>query len=257
MALKVTIVGALGKMGKRITQLCLEDKEVEIVGLIERPGHDEIGKQVGTATVTDDLSKVVDKTDVVVDFSSPQATQECVRLCSGASKPLVIGTTGHDEGQLERIKRASEHIPIVLSPNMSVGVNILFKIVENVMEVLKDRDYDIEVIEAHHNKKKDAPSGTAKKIAQIIKKFRPDCKFIFSREGFLGERDKREVGIFAIRAGDIVGEHTVMFSTYGERIELKHIATSRDTFAKGAVLAAKWIVGKPAGLYTMFDVLGL
>jgi 4-hydroxy-tetrahydrodipicolinate reductase len=138
---------------------------------------------------------------------------------------------------------------------MSLGVNLIFKLVEFLTNVLKNKNYDIEIIEAHHNKKKDAPSGTAKKIMEVIKNIKPETEFVYGRNGIIGERKNNEVGINVIRCGDIVGEHTVIYSTYGERIELKHIATSRETFAKGAIFAAKWVKDKPAGLYNMFDVL--
>jgi 4-hydroxy-tetrahydrodipicolinate reductase len=249
----VSINGALGRMGKTIIEVCLQDKEISIVGLADLKGPTKVYDNLPVVEPT--LEKYLSSTDIVIDFSSPEGTQEVLRLCLQYKKPIVIGTTGHSEEQLNNIKKSSEKIPIVLSPNMSLGVNLIFKLVEFLTNVLKDKNYDIEIIEAHHNKKKDAPSGTAKKIMEIIKNIKPETEFVYGRNGIIGERKNNEVGINVLRCGDIVGEHTVIYSTYGERIELKHIATSRETFAKGAIFAAKWVKDKPAGLYNMFDVL--
>jgi len=249
----VSINGALGRMGKTIIEVCLQDKEISIVGLADLKGPTKVYDNLPVVEPT--LEKYLSSTDVVIDFSSPEGTQEVLRLCLQYKKPIVIGTTGHSEEQLNNIKKSSEKIPIVLSPNMSLGVNLIFKLVEFLTNVLKDKNYDIEIIEAHHNKKKDAPSGTAKKIMEVIKNIKPETEFVYGRNGIIGERKNNEVGINVIRCGDIVGEHTVIYSTYGERIELKHIATSRETFAKGAIFAAKWVKDKPVGLYNMFDVL--
>jgi len=249
----VSINGALGRMGKTIIEVCLQDKEISIVGLADFKGPTKVYDNLPVVEPT--LEKYISSTDVVIDFSSPEGTQEVLHLCLQYKKPIVIGTTGHSEEQLNNIKKSSEKIPIVLSPNMSLGVNLIFKLVEFLTNVLKDKNYDIEIIEAHHNKKKDAPSGTAKKIMEVIKNIKPETEFVYGRNGIIGERKNNEVGINVIRCGDIVGEHTVIYSTYGERIELKHIATSRETFAKGAIFAAKWVKDKPVGLYNMFDVL--
>lgn len=249
----VSINGALGRMGKTIIEVCLQDKEISIVGLADLKGPTKVYDNLPVVEPT--LEKYLSSTDVVIDFSSPEGTQEVLRLCLQYKKPIVIGTTGHSEEQLNNIKKFSEKIPIVLSPNMSLGVNLIFKLVEFLTNVLKDKNYDIEIIEAHHNKKKDAPSGTAKKIMEIIKNIKPETEFVYGRNGIIGERKNNEVGISVIRCGDIVGEHTIIYSTYGERMELKHIATSRGTFAKGAIFAAKWVKDQPAGLYNMFDVL--
>lgn len=254
--IKVAINGALGKMGQVVTELCLQDKEIKIVGLadicVQQKQSNHILPQVEL-----NLNKSINETDVVIDFSSPEGTQQVLHLCKEYKKPAVVGTTGHTNEQIDHIKNYAKFIPIVLSPNMSLGVNLLFKLLEIITNVLKDKNYDIEIIEAHHNKKKDAPSGTAKKIMQIIKEIKPETKFVFGRNGLIGERKPEEVGVNVIRAGDIVGEHVVIYSTYGERIEIKHIATSRECFAKGAILAAKWVVNKKAGLYSMTDVLQL
>ncbi len=257
--MKVTIIGALGRMGRKVTELCLEDKDIEIVGLVDHPQHKDINKKLypSLPETSSDIDKCINICDVVIDFSSPETLDKILNSCLKYTKPAVIGTTGHSNEQLNFIKSVSKNIPIVYSSNMSIGVNIMFKLVEYIMKILKDKDYDIEIIEAHHNKKKDSPSGTAKKIVEIIKQFRPEINLIFGREGMVGERKKNEVGVFAVRAGDIVGEHKVLFASTGERLEINHIATSRDVFAKGAIFAARWVIGKPAGLYGMFDVLGL
>jgi len=259
MTTKIVIIGAAGRMGKRIIELSLEDKDVEVVGLVERSGHSLIGKKLFSSLpeLCDNLDKVIKNADVVIDFSSIDNFEQNIKITESNGKALVIGTTGFNVAQVEIIKLASKNIPIILSPNMSLGVNTLFKTLDFILNILKDKDYDIEIIEAHHNKKKDAPSGTAKKLMEIIKSYRPSTKFVFGREGLVGERTKDEVGIFAIRAGDIVGEHTVIFSSLGEKLELKHTATSRDTFAKGAIVAAKWLKDKVSGMYTMYDVLGI
>lgn len=253
--IKVAINGALGKMGKVVTQLCLQDKDIKIVGLADIAGTET--KQINNLLpqVELNLNNCINQTDVVIDFSSPEGTQQVLQLCKEYKKPAVVGTTGHTEEQLNSIKTVANYIPVVLSPNMSLGVNILFKLVEIVTNILKDKNYDIEIIEAHHNKKKDAPSGTAKKIMEIVKFIKQNTEFVFNRNGLIGERKPQEVGINVIRAGDIVGEHTVLFATHGEKIELKHTATSRECFAKGAIFAAKWVVDKKPGLYTMKDVL--
>lgn len=251
--INISVNGALGKMGRTVIDVCLQDEEINIVGLSDIQGQKKIYNNLPQVETT--LDKYIVSTDVVIDFSSPEGTQQVLNLCLINKKPIVIGTTGHSDQQLDNIKQTSEKIPVVLSPNMSLGVNLIFKLVELLTMVLKDKNYDIEIIEAHHNKKKDAPSGTAKKIIDIIKNIKPETEFVYGRNGIIGERKNNEVGVSVIRCGDIVGEHTIIYSTYGERVELKHIATSRETFAKGAVLAAKWLKGKPAGLYNMFDVL--
>lgn len=259
MAVKITIVGAAGRMGSRIAELSFRDKDVEIVGLVEAVSHPLLGTKIfpNGPNLVCELESCIKDTDVVIDFSSPVFVDRNLKLVAESGKAVVIGTTGHNATQVDTIHMFSKKIPIVFSSNMSVGVNTLFKSLDLVLKILAEKDYDIEVIECHHNKKKDAPSGTAKKIMEIIKQHRPNAKFIYGREGMVGERTKNEVGVFAVRGGDIVGEHTIIIATDGERLELKHIATSRETFAKGAILAAKWVASKPAGLYSMYDVLGI
>jgi len=265
---KVIISGIMGRMGRKIAQIAYQDPEVEIAGGIENPDcvhfHDNVGEIIGEkidAPVVSDLAKVIDRGDVIIDFAgNTEAVLAHVRLAAADKnkKAVVIGTTGFTEDQIDEIKELSRDIPIVLAPNMSIGVNLLFKLVQEAAKALKNKGYDIEVVEMHHRYKKDAPSGTAVKLVDILKKETGIQKVVYGREGIYEEgRPSDEIGVFALRGGDVVGEHTVIFAGHGERIELTHRAGSRDIFAKGAVEAAKWVKDKPAGLYDMMDVLGL
>lgn len=251
--IKIGINGALGKMGRTITTLSLQDKEIKVMGLADKLGPQKISEDLPIVEPT--MDKYISDVDVIIDFSSPEGTQYVTKLCQEHKKPIVIGTTGHTQEQLDFIQLTAKTIPVLLSPNMSLGVNVLYKLVELLTKITKDKGYDIELIEIHHNKKKDAPSGTAKKIMEIIKQIRPETEFVFGRNGLIGERKPNEVGISVLRCGDVVGEHHIIYCTNGEKIEIKHTATSREIFAKGAILAAKWIVGKPSGLYSMSNVL--
>jgi len=199
------------------------------------------------------------KGDVAIDFTSHAASMQHLQTAVQLKKPIVIGSTGFSAEEMEKIRSMAQCVPCVLAPNMSVGVNVLFKVLKTVAEILGD-DYDVEIVEAHHHLKKDAPSGTAMKMAQIIAEALGrdlDKVGVYERKGLIGERSRTEIGIQTLRAGDIVGEHTVMFGAVGERLELVHRAHSRDNFARGAIRAAKWVVGQPPGLYDMQDVLGL
>jgi len=249
--IKICISGALGRMGKNIIDVVKEDPEVEIKGLLEKKGTFQKGDKINGIEITDDVEKATELCDCFIDFTNPEATVEHLKKIK---IPAVVGTTGFDESEINEIKKISKKIPVVLSPNMSRGVNLLFSIVRAVSEKLYD--YDIEIVEAHHNKKKDAPSGTAKKIADIINDIR-HLKKTYGREGFTGERKKDELGIHAIRAGEIVGEHEVIFAGKGEIFKISHTALSRKCFAEGAVFAAKWVCGKKPALYSMGDVLGI
>lgn len=264
---KIIVCGATGRMGSRITALSKDYDNLKLVGAVEKKGHELIGKDIGSilaigergVILNDDLESIIDKGDVVIDFTSISSTLNHVKIAKNYKKAMVIGTTGFSKEELEPIKEASKDIPIVLAPNMSVGVNLLLKVLKDIATVLGD-DYDIEIIEAHHRLKKDAPSGTAMKMAQVIAEAVGrdlDNVAVYSRKGLIGERTKNEIGIQTIRAGDIVGEHTVLFGGLGERIEITHKASSRDTFARGALKAALWISDRKAGLYDMQDVLGL
>ncbi|ACO03028.1 MAG TPA: 4-hydroxy-tetrahydrodipicolinate reductase [Persephonella sp.] len=266
---KVVISGIMGRMGRTIARLAYEDPEVQIAGGVESPDcvhfhenvKDILNKEDVDAPITADLSKIIERADVIIDFAgSTEAVLGHVRLAAADQnrKCMVIGTTGFSDEELEEIRQLSKDIPIVLAPNMSIGVNLLFKLVEDAAKALKDKGFDIEVVEMHHRYKKDSPSGTAVKIVDILKEATGIQKVIYGREGiYENGRPSDEIAVFALRGGDVVGEHTVIFAGLGERIELTHRAGSRDIFAKGAVEAAKWIKDKPPGLYDMMDVLGL
>ena len=250
---KVVVNGALGRMGLRVLACAADDAEVEIVGAVDLHEHG------GEPHVTTDLGGVLKKAEVVIDFTSHVGIPATIDIVAKAKRALVIGTTGLTRDEQASLDRAAKHVPIVYAPNMSVGVNLLFQLVGGVAKTLGGA-YDVEIVEAHHNQKKDAPSGTARKLAENIaaalgRDLARDG--VYGREGIVGARGPNEIGVHAVRAGDIVGEHTVIFAGPGERIELTHRAHSRDTFARGALRAAKWVVGKTPGLYSMLDVLGL
>ncbi len=264
---KAIVLGVGGRMGSRIAHWLIATEGIELSAAIEGKGHSAVGKDVGESlgqgkigvTVMDDLEKVIDKGDVIIDFTHHEATLVNMALAAAKGKSIVIGTTGFTADELKEIRRYSEKISCVLAPNMSVGVNVMFKVLKDVAHILGN-DYDVEIVEAHHNQKKDAPSGTAMKMAQIIAdELNRDLEkeAVYTRKGLIGERKKTEIGIQTIRGGDIVGEHDVMFVTSGERLEFIHRAHSRDNFARGAVRAAKWVVSRKQGLYDMQDVLGL
>lgn len=258
--IKIVICGICGRMGSIILALGNEDKEIEIVGGLESKNHTNIGTTIQNTKrkVQDKLDDIITQSDVVIDFTIPEATLEHLSIVKKAKKCIVIGTTGFKNDGLNKIKETSKTIPVFMSPNMSVGVNLLFKLAAETAKSIPQ--YDIEIVETHHNKKKDAPSGTAKKLAEIISKElnrNLDSVGVYGRQGIVGPRKPEEIGILSVRAGDIVGEHTVMFAGTGERIELTHRAHSRDTFASGALRAAKWIINKKPGLYDMQQLLGL
>lgn len=263
----IIVAGAAGRMGNRLVALLQQAESLTLGGAVEQRGHPCVGQDAGEAagcgrigvTITDDLGSLLRNGDVVVDFSSPEASLEHLTLAAQRQRAMVIGTTGFTPSQLEQIRAHAKTIGCVLSPNMSVGVNLVFKIVADMAKVLGE-PYDVEIIEAHHRLKKDAPSGTALKLGQVLAQARNkdlDQVGIYARKGVIGERKPGEIGIQAVRAGDIVGDHTVLFGGMGERIEITHRAHSRDTFAAGALRAARWIVEQPAGLYDMADVLGI
>lgn len=265
--IKIGVAGAAGKMGSRIAALCREYDGLQLSGAFERAGHKDIGKDIGAIAgigetgviLQDSIDKVIHAVDIIIDFTSIESTKENLRTASQSGKAMVIGTTGLSKDDLKDIETLLTKIPCVMASNMSLGVNLLLKVLQDVARVLGD-DYDIEIVEAHHRLKKDAPSGTALKMAQVIASAVNrdlDEVGVYARHGIIGQRSKKEIGIQTVRAGDIVGEHTVMFGGLGERIEITHKASSRDTFARGALKAALWLSGKPAGLYDMQDVLNL
>ena len=268
MTIKVAMNGACGKMGQAILRCLYQTRETEISGGIDRKDHPyydrDLGDVLGVGSlgikVTDNLDSIDPATKVIVDFSAPEVIIKLLDKAIERKLSLVIGTTGFSSEQEETIIQTAKKIPILLAPNMSVGVNVLFELVKKATKMLA-LDYDVEIIEAHHHFKKDAPSGTALHLLKGVKEEREKLGLntipVFARQGQIGERKKEEVGVFAIRAGDIVGEHNVMFAGGGERIELVHKAHNRENFALGAVRAVKYIIDKQAGLYTMKNVLGL
>ncbi|MGL1930953.1 MAG: 4-hydroxy-tetrahydrodipicolinate reductase [Desulfotalea sp.] len=264
---KVIIAGASGRMGQRVGLMISAHKDLEYVAAFEAPGSPAIGRDVGEMLfskangiiIKEGLESVVEEGDVIIDFTFHKATMEFARIAAKHGTALVIGTTGLSPEELAELKELSASFPCVHSPNMSVLVNVLFKLAKKTAAILGDA-YDIEILEAHHNKKKDAPSGTAIKIAEMaaegVNRNLAEVG-VYERNGIIGERDPKEIGIQTIRAADIVGEHTLYFAGPGERLELTHRAHSRDHFAQGASTAAAWIAGKENGMYNMFDVLGL
>lgn len=261
---KIAIVGAGGRMGKTLIEACAINENCELSVATEREGSTLVGVDAGQLAGADGNQVVVsdalnDDFDVMIDFTHPSVTTKHIEYCVKHDKKMVIGTTGFDEEGLAQLKQAAKKIPIMFAPNMSVGVNLCLKLLQTAAKILGD-DVDIEIIEAHHRHKVDAPSGTAKimgeVIAEALGRDLAECA-VYGREGQTGERDRKTIGFETIRAGDIVGEHTVMFADIGERIEITHKASSRMTFAKGAMRAANWLEGKKPGLYSMSDVLGL
>ena len=265
MKIKIAVAGAGGRMGRRILALTSADPDLEIAGALERSDAELIGTDVGTliggasigVKVSSDPAQALASAQVLVDFTHPSATESHLQAAVKRGAGLVIGTTGLPGKTLDVIKQASERIAILQSPNMSAGVNFLFELVSLAAKALGG-NYDIEITEAHHRMKKDAPSGTALELARLIaqaKKWDPEKAFLYGRKGETGERKKGTIAIHALRGGDVVGDHTVSFLGDGEIVELTHRATSRDAFAHGALLAAKFIAQKKKGLYNMRDLL--
>lgn len=265
--LNIAITGAAGRMGKTLIEACQQSEGCQLAAAIERPGLSLIGADAGELSgvghlnvkLVDDIASVINDFDVLIDFTSIDSTLHNLQICKAHKKHVIIGTTGFNDEQKAVIQQASEETAVVFAPNMSVGVNLCLKLLQMAASVLNE-DYDIEVIEAHHRHKVDAPSGTALRMGEVVAEtLGRDLKecAVYGREGHTGARDPQSIGFETIRAGDVVGEHTVMFATDGERVEITHKASSRMTFAKGAIRAAKWLQGKETGLYDMQDVLGL
>ena len=264
---RIAIAGATGRMGKALIEACTHAKDVQLTAAFEYAGNPVLGNDAGElagvgrlgVAVSADVDARSADFDVLIDFTRPEATLAHLALCRKAHKRLVIGTTGFSPEQREEIAAASRDIGIVFAPNMSVGVNLCFKLLELAARVLGD-EVDVEIIEAHHRHKVDAPSGTALRmgevVAQALGRDLKDCA-VYGREGVTGERDRNTIGFATIRAGDIVGDHTVLFAGTGERVEITHKASSRLTFANGALRAAGWLMGKEKGLFDMQDVLDL
>ena len=263
----IAVTGVAGRMGKTLVEACAIADGASLSAAIERPGSSAIGSDAGeiaglgknNVNIVDDVASAVSDFDVLIDFTTPESTLKNLAACREAGKRLVIGTTGLSDDDKKQIQDAANDIAIVFAPNMSVGVNLCLKLLDIAARVMND-DIDIEIIEAHHRHKVDAPSGTALAMGEVVAnalgRDLKDCA-VYGREGQTGERDRTTIGFETIRAGDIVGEHTVMFAGLGERVEITHKASSRMTFAKGAVFAAKWLMGNEKGLFDMQDVLGL
>ncbi len=264
--IKVAVLGCAGRMGRNLLQAAIEHKNIELIGGYVRSTSSLNGLDAGEfcglgkqgALITAELNDLL-AADVFIDFTSIEATQTHIKWCNKHNKSLVIGTTGFDDAQVAQLKQDASNIAVVLAPNTSVGVNLLFKLAEMTAKVIGN-DTDIEILEAHHRFKKDAPSGTAVRIGEVIAdtlgRDLNDCA-VYGREGITDERDPKTIGFATVRAGDIIGEHTALFADLGERIELTHKATSRMTFALGAMRAARWLKNAPIGFYDMQDVLGL
>jgi 4-hydroxy-tetrahydrodipicolinate reductase len=266
MSVRVALAGVSGRMGRALLEAVAADDDCVLAAAIDRPGSPLVGQDAGAAWgaasgvgVTDQPADALPGAQALIDFTRPEATFGYLDACAAAGVPLVIGTTGFDEAGRARIAAAARQIPIVFAPNMSVGVNLLMKLAEVAARVLQD-GYDIEIVEAHHRHKVDAPSGTAlglgQAVARAVGRDLASCA-VYGREGVTGERDPKTIGFATVRGGDIVGDHTLLFAGVGERVELTHKASSRATFAQGALRAAKWLQGRAPGLYDMRDVLNL
>jgi len=263
--MNICVCGICGRMGRSVLNVLLERGHT-LAGAFDSEGAAGFGSDAGLIVHGGKLGvavsaideNVIARSDGAIDFSTPAATKKLVEASRKQKKPLVVGTTGFSPDEKKSITDAAREIPLLFSPNMSLGVNLLFKLTEIAARALPG-GYDVEIFEAHHRLKKDAPSGTARQLLEIVKTGKADLKSareIYGRVGITGERTNNEIGVFAMRGGDIVGEHTVYFSGIGERIELTHRASSRETLAKGAVAAMEFLQSRPAGFYTMYDVLG-
>jgi 4-hydroxy-tetrahydrodipicolinate reductase len=265
--IKAVVTGAAGRMGSRIINVISASEGISLGGALEKKGQALVGQDAGgpagiAATgvkITDDLAAALKTGDVLIDFTFPETSLGHLKACADQGRAVVIGSTGFTKEQLAEVEKLVRTVPCVLSPNMSVGVNVCFKVLADLAKILGP-DFDAEIVEWHHRLKKDAPSGTAVRMGEVVAKalgrdYQKAAKY--HREGMTGVRTNEEIGMQTVRGGDIVGEHTVYFIGMGERIELTHRAHTRDMFARGAVHAAKWVVGKKPGLYDMQDVLGL
>ena len=265
--INIIVAGAAGRMGIRIINIINETEGVALAGAFEHPDNKLVGQDAGMVAgigeagvkISGSVDDIIDSGDVIIDFTVPAATITNLKKAASAGKAMVIGTTGFTGDELKEIRNTAKNMRLVMAPNMSVGVNVMFRIAAEMAKILGS-DYDMEIIEAHHRLKKDAPSGTAIGLARKLAEATGrdlEKTAVYARHGIIGQRTGEEIGIQTVRAGDITGDHTVIFGGIGERLELTHRAHNRDNFAKGAVRAAKWIVNKDAGLYDMQDVLGL
>lgn len=266
MAVKICIIGAAGRMGRNIAEAVYNNENAEAAGAVDRKGSDVLGQNLyeiagcgkGGPAITDDILKSAENADVIIDFTGAEPTYNNLSLYEKAGKPVVIGSTGFSDEQKKAVEKLAEKVPVVLAPNMSLGINVALELIKEAARLLKG--YDIELVETHHNKKKDAPSGTAMAMAEAAAEgagLNLAEHAVYARHGIIGERKPNEIGIQTLRGGDVAGDHTVFFFGDGERIEITHRAHSRKTFAGGAVTAALWLADKPKGMYNMKNVLGL
>ena len=263
---RIGVVGAGGRMGRMLIEATLRDERLALGAAFDVPGSPAIGKNAGelvglpsAVVVSDDLAGGLGSIDCLIDFTRPQGTLEHLALCRQAGVAMVIGTTGFEADGKALIAEAAKQIPIVFAPNMAVGVNLVFKLLDTAARIL-NQGYDIEVVEAHHRMKIDAPSGTALRMGEVVAaalgRDLEECA-VYGREGVTGERDPSTIGFATVRGGDIVGDHTVMFCGIGERVEVTHKASSRMPYALGSLRAARFLAGQQSGLFDMQDVLGL
>ncbi len=251
---RLGVIGAAGRMGTRIIALAGEDDRFEVTAALEVAGHPKLGTKVEGVTITEEPSG---DCDVLIDFSLPAATQASTERAVSTGTAVVIGTTGHDESQLACIQKAASRVAVLKGSNMSLGVNIFWRLARQAAELMRE-GHDIEIVESHHRYKADAPSGTALTLLEEVCKgagLDPKKDAVYGREGNMGTRPPGQIGVHALRVGDTVGEHEVQFASLGETVTIKHVAHTRDIFVRGALRAAAWIHGKPPGLYTMQDVL--
>lgn len=260
----IGINGAAGRMGQRLVHLSREDHGLALVLALESANHPRLGQDIGDICGIGSLGLPVragipvgSNVEAIIDFSVPEGTMTLLPICVEHKIPLVVATTGFTPEQKAEIEGAAHHIPLLMAPNMSLSVNVLFELVRDAATLLRGKDFDIEIVERHHRFKKDAPSGTALHFARIIQEAMGGGDLRHGREGMTDERPRQEIGMHALRVGDNVGEHTIIFSALGETLELVHKGTSRDSYARGALVAAKFLAGRPAGRYSMNDVLGI
>jgi len=264
MKINLGVNGACGRMGQRIIDLAYADKEITLAAALDAPTHPLLGRDVGEVVgvgplnlkVTSELPAAT-RLDALIDFSNPEGTMAVLPACVDRRIPVVVATTGHTPAQRAAIEEAAHETAVLMAPNMSLAVNVLMKLVRQAAEALRGKDFDVEIMERHHRFKKDSPSGTALHFARIVQEAMGQSQIRHGREGIVGERPAHEIGVHAIRVGDNAGEHTIVFSTLGETLELTHRAHTRDCYARGALQAAKFLADRPPGRYSMKDVLGL
>jgi 4-hydroxy-tetrahydrodipicolinate reductase len=269
MTIKIAIIGAAGRMGRMLVQEVLAAPDLALAGALEHHGSSAVGQDAGLVagtsssrlTITTNADEAINQADIAVDFTTPENTARMLELCCQRNVGLVLGTTGLSPAQRADVGRAARQIPLVFAPNTSVGINVLIQLVQQATALLGP-GYDLEIVETHHRQKKDAPSGTALRLAEALVEASEArgtlaLRACYGRHGLVGERPAAEIGIHTVRGGDVVGDHTVFYLADGERLELTHRASSRQTFARGAIRAARWLAGRSSGLYDMQHVLGL